>query len=83
MGAQLGRGHELGDILGEMTQVAEGVRTTPVAVELGDLHGLEMPICRTTARRWHDSLYDTFEVAVDREATFDGFTIPAEERISP
>ncbi|MFI6317623.1 NAD(P)H-dependent glycerol-3-phosphate dehydrogenase [Nonomuraea sp. NPDC050556] len=49
VGEQLSKGRRLEDVLGEMTQVAEGVRTTPVAVELGDLHGLEMPICRTIA----------------------------------
>lgn len=47
VGEELGKGRKLDDILEEMTQVAEGVHTTPVAVELGDRHGLEVPICRT------------------------------------
>lgn len=32
------------------------------------------------AERWHGDRFDTFEVTVDREAAFDGFTIPAELR---
>jgi glycerol-3-phosphate dehydrogenase (NAD(P)+) len=47
VGEQLGRGRKLGEILGEMSMVAEGVGTARSAVELGDRHGLEMPICRT------------------------------------
>jgi glycerol-3-phosphate dehydrogenase (NAD(P)+) len=47
VGEQLGRGRKIGDIIAEMTQVAEGVRTAAVAVELADRHGLAMPICRT------------------------------------
>jgi glycerol-3-phosphate dehydrogenase (NAD(P)+) len=47
VGEQLGRGRKLGDILGEMSMVAEGVGTAASAVELGDRHGLAMPICRT------------------------------------
>ena len=47
VGEQLGRGRKLGDVLGEMTMVAEGVGTARSAVGLGDRHGLEMPIVRT------------------------------------
>jgi glycerol-3-phosphate dehydrogenase (NAD(P)+) len=50
VGEQLGRGRKLGEVLAGMVMTAEGVRTTPVAVELGDLHGLELPICRTINR---------------------------------
>ncbi|GAA3560427.1 NAD(P)H-dependent glycerol-3-phosphate dehydrogenase [Nonomuraea rosea] len=46
VGEQLGKGRVLGDVLAEMVMVAEGVSTTPVAVQLGDRHGLELPICR-------------------------------------
>ncbi|TYB60225.1 NAD(P)H-dependent glycerol-3-phosphate dehydrogenase [Nonomuraea sp. PA05] len=50
VGEQLGRGRKLDDVLAGMVMTAEGVRTTPVAVELGDRHGLELPICRTIHR---------------------------------
>ncbi|GII06006.1 NAD(P)H-dependent glycerol-3-phosphate dehydrogenase [Planobispora takensis] len=47
VGERLGRGHRLDDVLGAMCSVAEGVRTAGVAVELGDRHGLPLPICHT------------------------------------
>ncbi|TMS00281.1 NAD(P)H-dependent glycerol-3-phosphate dehydrogenase [Nonomuraea basaltis] len=47
VGEQLGKGRKLDDVLAEMIMTAEGVRTTPVAVGLGDRHALELPICRT------------------------------------
>jgi glycerol-3-phosphate dehydrogenase (NAD(P)+) len=47
VGEQLGRGRPLAEILGELRMVAEGVGTAAVAVELGDKHGLTMPISRT------------------------------------
>jgi glycerol-3-phosphate dehydrogenase (NAD(P)+) len=47
VGEQLGRGRRLDDILAEMGQVAEGVRTVHAAVRLADQHGLALPITRT------------------------------------
>ena len=47
VGEQLGRGRKLEEILGDMSMVAEGVGTARSAVELGDRHGLKMPIART------------------------------------
>jgi glycerol-3-phosphate dehydrogenase (NAD(P)+) len=44
VGYELGRGRSLEDILSKMTQVAEGVTTTPAALELGRTFDLEMPI---------------------------------------
>ena len=44
VGADLGRGKLLGEILDETKFVAEGVRTCKSAKELSDLHGIEMPI---------------------------------------
>ena len=44
VGVQLGRGRSLDDVLGEMRMVAEGVRTTGVALALGRRHGVELPI---------------------------------------
>ncbi len=44
VGLELGRGQPLGEILGQMHMVAEGVRTTGAALALGARHGLELPI---------------------------------------
>ena len=50
VGEQLGRGRRLDEILAEMGQVAEGVKTVHAAVALADRHGLAMPITRTIHR---------------------------------
>lgn len=50
VGEQLGRGRPLDEILAEMGQVAEGVRTVHAAVALADRYGLAMPITRTIHR---------------------------------
>jgi glycerol-3-phosphate dehydrogenase (NAD(P)+) len=47
VGEQLGLGRPLAEVLGEMRMVAEGVRTVSTAVELGEQHGLHLPIART------------------------------------
>jgi glycerol-3-phosphate dehydrogenase (NAD(P)+) len=44
VGLELGRGRRLADVLSELHMVAEGVRTTAAAVELGARHGIELPI---------------------------------------
>jgi glycerol-3-phosphate dehydrogenase (NAD(P)+) len=44
VGLALGRGQKLSDILGGMTMVAEGVRTTRSAHELAQREGIDMPI---------------------------------------
>jgi glycerol-3-phosphate dehydrogenase (NAD(P)+) len=44
VGIELGRGRALGEILGSMRMVAEGVQTTYAAVDLARRHGVEMPI---------------------------------------
>ncbi|MDE0115962.1 MAG: NAD(P)H-dependent glycerol-3-phosphate dehydrogenase [bacterium] len=44
VGEQLGRGRKLKEVLAEMDQVAEGVFTAGVVVELAAEHGVEMPI---------------------------------------
>jgi glycerol-3-phosphate dehydrogenase (NAD(P)+) len=50
VGEQLGRGRRLDEILAEIGQVAEGVKTVHAAVALADRHGLAMPITRTIHR---------------------------------
>jgi glycerol-3-phosphate dehydrogenase (NAD(P)+) len=44
VGLELGRGKSLSDVLAGMKMVAEGVRTTRVALQLGARHGIELPI---------------------------------------
>ncbi len=50
VGEQLGKGRRLDEILAEMGQVAEGVKTVHAAVALADRYGLAMPITRTIHR---------------------------------
>jgi glycerol-3-phosphate dehydrogenase (NAD(P)+) len=45
VGVELGLGRKLGSILGDMTEVAEGVHTAGLVMELARRHGVEMPIC--------------------------------------
>lgn len=44
VGVELGRGRRLADVLADSQMVAEGVRTTGAALELGARHGVELPI---------------------------------------
>ncbi len=44
VGEQLGRGRPLDEIIEEMNQVAEGVKSAPIVCELGRIHGVSMPI---------------------------------------
>lgn len=44
LGLELGRGHQLNEVLYGMKTVAEGVRTTGAAIELGKRYGVELPI---------------------------------------
>lgn len=44
VGEQVGRGRELAEVLGEMSQVAEGVPTSRVALDLARRRGVEVPI---------------------------------------
>ena len=44
VGERIGRGERLGEILGSMVMVAEGVHTARAARDLGARHGIELPI---------------------------------------
>ena len=44
VGVELARGRRLNDILAGMKMIAEGVRTTGVALALGERYGVELPI---------------------------------------
>jgi glycerol-3-phosphate dehydrogenase (NAD(P)+) len=45
VGEQLGKGRALADIEAEMSQVAEGIRSTTVVMALARQYGVDMPIC--------------------------------------
>lgn len=49
VGIELGKGRKLDDVLSGMRMVAEGVRTTRVALALGHRHGIELPIAAQMA----------------------------------
>lgn len=49
-GEQLGRGRTVDDIAAEMNQVAEGVKSAPVVMELSVAYGVDMPISQQVAR---------------------------------
>jgi glycerol-3-phosphate dehydrogenase (NAD(P)+) len=44
VGEQLGRGVPIDQIVAEMKMVAEGIKTSKVAVELAERYGVDMPI---------------------------------------
>jgi glycerol-3-phosphate dehydrogenase (NAD(P)+) len=49
VGEELGRGRHIDDIVAEMRMVAEGIKTSRAAVELGARLGLELPIAEQVA----------------------------------
>jgi glycerol-3-phosphate dehydrogenase (NAD(P)+) len=71
VGEQLGRGRSLDEIIEEMNQVAEGVKSARIVLELADQYGVEMPIatemraCVTEGR----SAFDAYRGLVARPAT--------------
>ncbi|MGB0621453.1 MAG: NAD(P)H-dependent glycerol-3-phosphate dehydrogenase [Myxococcota bacterium] len=54
VGEQLGLGKTIDEIIADMNQVAEGVKTSAVVMELAEHYGIEMPI----AQEVHGVLYD-------------------------
>ena len=44
VGFELGKGRPLDEIIGEMLMVAEGVKSAPTVMALGERYGVEMPI---------------------------------------
>ncbi len=46
VGEELGKGRSIEDIIAEMNQVAEGINTTRVVMDLAGKHGVGMPISR-------------------------------------
>ena len=54
VGLELGRGRPLAEVLGEMKQVAEGVKTARSARDLALKTGVEMPICEQVYAITHE-----------------------------
>jgi glycerol-3-phosphate dehydrogenase (NAD(P)+) len=54
VGEQLGKGRTTDEIVSEMKMVAEGIKTSRVAVELADQYGVEMPIAQAVHRVVHE-----------------------------
>jgi glycerol-3-phosphate dehydrogenase (NAD(P)+) len=54
VGLELGKGRKLEDILHEMKQVAEGVKTAKSARDLSQKLGVEMPICDAVYQIAHE-----------------------------
>jgi len=54
VGEKLGRGEKLDDIISEMVEVAEGIRTTESICKLSDSYGVSMPV----AMEVHSVLYE-------------------------
>ena len=50
MGELLGKGMTLEEIIEQMDQVAEGVKTIPVVLELGERYGVPMPITAAVSK---------------------------------
>jgi glycerol-3-phosphate dehydrogenase (NAD(P)+) len=46
VGEQLGKGRAIDEIVAEMRMVAEGIKTSRVAVEVAAQYGVEMPIAQ-------------------------------------
>ena len=46
VGFELGKGRSLDEIIEEMVMVAEGVKSAPTVMSLGEQYGIEMPITR-------------------------------------
>jgi len=62
VGYNLGKGRKIDDIITEMNEVAEGVKTAKVVIELSEEYKVEMPIARSVYRVLYkgDTVYDAF-----------------------
>jgi glycerol-3-phosphate dehydrogenase (NAD(P)+) len=70
VGFGLGKGKKLDEIIAEMNQVAEGVKSTPGILALADRHEIEMPIATQVARVLYEGASPAEAVAslMSREA---------------
>jgi glycerol-3-phosphate dehydrogenase (NAD(P)+) len=70
VGEQLGRGRSIDEILAEMDQVAEGVKSCRTVLELADERGVDMPIVSEVVGVIHEghSAADAYRGLLKREA---------------
>lgn len=54
VGEELGKGRPIGEIVSEMSMVAEGVKSCGAVVELGSRHGVELPISEQVVAVIHE-----------------------------
>lgn len=68
LGAALGEGRSLQEILAERRSVAEGVESAPAIVALAARHGVEMPICEAVEAILHErvSIDDAIKALLSR-----------------
>jgi glycerol-3-phosphate dehydrogenase (NAD(P)+) len=70
VGYGLGKGKKLDEIIAEMNQVAEGVKSTPGILALAHRHGIEMPIATQVARVLYEGATpaEVLNILMTREA---------------
>ena len=54
VGEKLGQGMKIDEIIDEMNQVAEGVNSSKIVMELAQEHGIEMPIAEEVYKVCHE-----------------------------
>lgn len=71
VGEQLGKGRSIDEIIAEMNQVAEGVKSCRTVIELADEHGVEMPIAASVVGVVHggDTAFDAYRGLISRKPT--------------
>ena len=71
VGEQLGKGRSIDEIIAEMNQVAEGVKSCRTVLELADEHGVEMPIAASVVGVVHggDTAFDAYRGLISRKPT--------------
>ena len=69
VGFNLGKGRQLDEIIAEMNEVAEGVKTAKVVMELAREHHVEMPICTEVFKVLYEgnTVHDAFRGLLTRE----------------
>jgi glycerol-3-phosphate dehydrogenase (NAD(P)+) len=77
VGARLGAGETIEEILATSAQVAEGVKTTPPVLALAEREGVEMPIAEEVGRvlRGESTPLESVERLMTREAQSEGHGI--------
>ena len=69
VGFNLGKGRKIDDIIAEMAEVAEGVKTAKVVMELAKEYNIEMPIATQVYKVLYEgnTVHDAFRGLLRRE----------------